>query len=109
MYKRLTELNEELFTLRHEKNVRGKSVGWDWDLLPYTIKEGCTTYIGAAPASGKTKKYLIHPPNPAEKPMFHLEPDILLGLPGMPRRAFPNPASPRRTAPHQTKTNLNKK
>ena len=55
MYKRLTELNEELFTLRHEKNVRGKSVGWDWDLLPYTIKEGCTTYIGAAPASGKTE------------------------------------------------------
>jgi hypothetical protein len=55
MYKRLTELNTELFTLRHEKNVRGKSVGWDWDLLPYTIKEGCTTYIGAAPASGKTE------------------------------------------------------
>ncbi len=55
MYKRLTELNNELFTLRHEKNVRGKSVGWDWDLLPYTIKEGCTTYIGAAPASGKTE------------------------------------------------------
>ena len=55
MYKKLTELNEELFTLRHEKNVRGKSVGWGWDLLPYTIKEGCTTYIGAAPASGKTE------------------------------------------------------
>jgi len=41
--------------LRHKKNVRGKSIGWDWDLLPYTIKEGCTTYIGAAPASGKTE------------------------------------------------------
>lgn len=55
MYKRLNELNNELFTIRHEKQVKGKSVGWDWELLPYTIKEGCTTYIGAAPASGKTE------------------------------------------------------
>lgn len=55
MYKRLTELQNELFTIRNEKMVKGKSVGWDWDLLPYTIKEGCTTYIGAAPASGKTE------------------------------------------------------
>jgi len=37
------------------KNVKGKSIGWDWELLPYTIKEGSTTYIGAAPASGKTE------------------------------------------------------
>ncbi len=36
MYKRLNELNEELFTIRHEKQVKGKSVGWDWDLLPYS-------------------------------------------------------------------------
>lgn len=55
MYKRLEELSSELFTLKHEKNTRGKSVGWDWALLPYTVKEGCTTYIGAAPASGKTE------------------------------------------------------
>lgn len=55
MYKRLTELNSELFTIKHEKIVRGKSIGWDWELLPFTIKEGCTTYIGAAPASGKTE------------------------------------------------------
>ncbi len=55
MYKRLNELNSELFSIRHEKNVKGKSVGWDWNMLPYTIKEGCTTYIGAAPASGKTE------------------------------------------------------
>ena len=55
MYKRLSNVNNEMIDLRHKKNVRGKSVGWDWDLLPYTIKEGCTTYIGAAPASGKTE------------------------------------------------------
>lgn len=55
MYKKLTDLNAEMFSIRHEKNVRGKSIGWDWDMLPITIKEGTTTYIGAAPASGKTE------------------------------------------------------
>jgi len=55
MYKRLTNVNNELFDIRQQKDVRGKTIGWDWDLLPYTIKEGCTTYIGSAPASGKTE------------------------------------------------------
>ena len=55
MYKRLSNLNTELFEIRQQKDVRGKSIGWDWDILPYTIKEGCTTYIGSAPASGKTE------------------------------------------------------
>ncbi len=55
MYKRLTNVNNELFNIRLQKDVRGKSIGWDWDILPYTIKEGCTTYIGSAPASGKTE------------------------------------------------------
>ena len=55
MYKKLTDLNAEMFSIRHEKDVRGKSIGWDWDMLPITIKEGTTTYIGAAPASGKTE------------------------------------------------------
>lgn len=55
MYKRLTELNAEMFSIRHEKDTKGKSIGWDWDMLPLTIKEGTTTYIGAAPASGKTE------------------------------------------------------
>lgn len=55
MYKRLTNVNNELFDIRQQKDVRGKSIGWDWDILPYTIKEGCTTYIGSAPASGKTE------------------------------------------------------
>ena len=34
---------------------------------------------------GKIKKHLIQPPNPSENPLFPLKPDILLGLPGMPR------------------------
>jgi hypothetical protein len=55
MYKRLTDLNAEMFAVRQQKDVKGKSIGWDWDMLPFTIKEGCTTYIGAAPASGKTE------------------------------------------------------
>ncbi len=55
MYKRLSEVNTQMHDIRQLKNVKGKSVGWDWDVLPYTVKEGCTTYIGAAPASGKTE------------------------------------------------------
>jgi hypothetical protein len=55
MYKRLTDLNAEMFAVRQQVDVRGKSIGWDWDMLPFTIKEGATTYIGAAPASGKTE------------------------------------------------------
>ncbi len=55
MYKRLSEIQSQLNDIRHLKNVRGKSVGWTFDNLPYTVKEGCTTYIGAAPASGKTE------------------------------------------------------
>jgi hypothetical protein len=55
MYKRLTHLNAEMFSVRQQVDVKGKSIGWDWDMLPFTIKEGTTTYIGAAPASGKTE------------------------------------------------------
>jgi len=44
-----------MFDIRQKKDIRGKSIGWDWEMLPYTIKEGCTTYIGSAPASGKTE------------------------------------------------------
>jgi hypothetical protein len=55
MYKRLQDLQTELHNIRHEENTRGKSIGWSFDILPYTVKEGCTTYIGAAPASGKTE------------------------------------------------------
>jgi len=44
-----------MFEIRLQKDVKGKGVGWDWEMLPFTIKEGCTTYIGSAPASGKTE------------------------------------------------------
>ena len=55
MYKRLSDLQGQLNDIRNLKNVRGKSIGWTFDQIPYTVKEGCTTYIGAAPASGKTE------------------------------------------------------
>jgi hypothetical protein len=55
MYKRLGDVKSELDSLRNNGVVRGKSVGWSWEDLPLTIKEGCTTYIAAAPASGKTE------------------------------------------------------
>jgi len=55
MYKRLKDLNAEMFAVRQQADVKGKSIGWSWDMLPFTIKEGATTYIGAAPASGKTE------------------------------------------------------
>lgn len=55
MYKRLSKVKGELDSLRNNGVVRGKSVGWDWKDLPMTVKEGCTTYIAAAPASGKTE------------------------------------------------------
>lgn len=34
---------------------------------------------------GSIKKYLIQSPQPSEKPMFPLEPDILVGFPGRPK------------------------
>lgn len=55
MYKRLSQVQGELNDIRNNKNVKGQSIGWSYDMLPYTVKKGYTTYIGAAPASGKTE------------------------------------------------------
>lgn len=55
MYKRLSQVSQELNRLREKGFERGFSVGWDWDKLPYTVKLGSTTYIASAPASGKTE------------------------------------------------------
>lgn len=55
MYKRLSDVKIQLDHLREKGVSRGKAVGWRWDYLPLTVKEGCTTYIAAAPASGKTE------------------------------------------------------
>lgn len=55
MYKRLKDVQTELQDLRTKGYTRGYSIGWDWELLPYTVKLGSTTYMGAAPVSGKTE------------------------------------------------------
>lgn len=55
MIKRLQDVKTELDTLRERGIERGASIGFSWEFLPYSVKLGCTTYIGAAPASGKTE------------------------------------------------------
>lgn len=55
MYKRLDDTKQQLTQLREIGVQRGKSIGWSFDEFSLTIKEGCTTYIGASPASGKTE------------------------------------------------------
>jgi len=55
MFKRLSEISTELHSLREKGRQRGKEIGWPWELLPITIKEGSTTYIAATPTSGKTE------------------------------------------------------
>ena len=55
MYKQLNELQSELTDLRDKGFQRGYSVGWDYELFPYTVKLGSTTYLGAAPATGKSE------------------------------------------------------
>src|SRR5690348_1486655 len=58
MIKRLSDVKMQLDERRHKGVARGKDVGWHWKKFPYTVKEGCTTYIAAAPASGKTEWWL---------------------------------------------------
>lgn len=55
MYKKLSDVSQDLNSLREDGFKRGYSIGWDFNLLPYTVKLGSTTYIAAAPASGKTE------------------------------------------------------
>lgn len=55
MYKKLEDITSDLNKLRSEGIQRGKSIGFTWDSLPITFKEGSTTYIGAAPHVGKTE------------------------------------------------------
>jgi len=55
MYKRLENVKTELDHFRTNGVERGKDMGWSWEQLPLTIKLKCTTFIGAAPASGKTE------------------------------------------------------
>ena len=55
MYRRLEDVNQGMNRLREHGLQRGNSIGFDWDLLPYTVKLGTTTYIAAPPATGKTE------------------------------------------------------
>ena len=55
MYKQLHDVSQGLNNLREQGIQHGKYIGWDFEDLPLTIKEGSTTYIGASPASGKTE------------------------------------------------------
>ena len=55
MYKRLQDIEKDLNVLREDGIQKGNEVGFKWDMLPFTVLLGKTTYIGAAPASGKTE------------------------------------------------------
>ena len=55
MWKKLSQVEKKMDELRELGVQKGNVVGWDWDLLPFTVMLGKTTYIGAAPASGKTE------------------------------------------------------
>ena len=55
MYKLLDNIKTDLDALREQGIQRGMEVGWDWELFPFSVMPGRTTYIGAAPASGKTE------------------------------------------------------
>ena len=55
MYKQLKDVRNELKELQDKGLQRGYSIGWKFNDLPITFKLGCTTYVAAAPASGKTE------------------------------------------------------
>jgi len=55
MYKKLEHVQKNLNQFRQVGNVKGVSVGYDWEKLPITLKPSSTTYIGAAPHVGKTE------------------------------------------------------
>ena len=55
MYKRLEDVHQGMNQLREHGLQRGKETGFDWELFPYTVKLGSTTYIAAPPATGKTE------------------------------------------------------
>lgn len=55
MYYKLTDVKEELQFLRDKGMQKGHSIGFDWDKLPYSVKLGSSTFIGAPPGTGKTE------------------------------------------------------
>lgn len=57
-YFTLEEVRTKLNTLRDNGRTRGKDIGFPIDVIDYSVKEGCTTYIVGAPHSGKTEFWL---------------------------------------------------
>lgn len=55
---KLEDVNQELFKLRQEGIKRGNEIGWDFDKIGMSIKKGCTTYLAAPPATGKSEFWL---------------------------------------------------
>jgi hypothetical protein len=55
MYYRLTDKKKELNELRQKGVRRGYSTGFPWQVFPYTVKLGSTTYIASSPGSGKSE------------------------------------------------------
>lgn len=55
MLKKLEDSIQDLNNLREKGYQRGASIGFDWELFPYTVKLGTTTYLAAPPATGKTE------------------------------------------------------
>lgn len=55
---KVTEKQTELNELRNNGYQKGHSIGWGFDSLPITIKQGCTTYVAGAPHDGKTEFWL---------------------------------------------------
>jgi hypothetical protein len=52
---KLEESTDGLNRLREKGITKGKEVGFDFEKIGMSIKPGCTTYIAAAPASGKSE------------------------------------------------------
>ncbi len=54
-YFRLTDVNSGLNELRQKGVRRGLETGFPWEVFPYSVKLGSTTYIASSPGSGKTE------------------------------------------------------
>lgn len=57
-YKLLDEAKDQLSNLRNNGRTRGKNIGFPVQVIDYSVKEGCTTYIVGAPHSGKTEFWM---------------------------------------------------
>ncbi len=63
----------EEFVAGFLQTYRQRILPRDWHGLPIELQ------------GGEAKKHLVRPSPPSQRPMFLLEPDILIGLPGLPK------------------------